>query len=136
MKILCSIFELPFIILYIIFPFFHPYVPFFFFFPLVFSPQHTYTHSLSLSLSFSNSLFFLFSFFFFYLIPEHSLALSMIRNREKGRERKIKEEILLPPPLIKGHRLAENWRSLCQAAPSTPLPLIFLPNTAQMGQMC
>ena len=134
MKILCSIFELPFLILYIIFPFFHPYVPFFFFSSFFLSTTHIYPLPLSLSFFLQLSLFSIF-LFFFYLIPEHSLALSMIRNRESGRKRKIKEEILLAPPLIKGHRLAGNWHSLCQAAPSTPLPLIFLPNTAQMGQM-
>ena len=104
---------------------------FFFLFSLVFSPPHTYTHSYlhpplffllpflflldsrtSLSFSFSSSLFF-------YLIPEHSLALSVIRNEERGRERKNKGEILLAPPLIEGHRSTENRRSLCQAAPST-----------------
>ena len=68
---------------------------------LIFSSPHTYTHSYlyppffllllflflldsktSLSLSFSNSLFF-----FFYLISKHSLALSVIRNGERGREK-------------------------------------------------
>ena len=82
----------------------------------------------SLCLSFS-------SFFFLNLILEHSLALCVIRNGERGRERKNNREILLAPPLIEGHRPAENRHSLCQAAPSTPLPLVFLPNVAQMGQM-
>ena len=96
-KYCSSISQLSFLILYIIFPFFHPYC----FFSLVFSSPHTYTHSYlyppffllllflflldsktSLSLSFSNSLFF-----FFYLISKHSLALSVIRNGERGREK-------------------------------------------------
>ena len=54
---------------------------------------------------------------------------------EKEVERKNKWEILLAPPLIKGHKLAENRHSLCQATPSAPPPLVFLPNAAQMGQM-
>ena len=120
-----------------------------FFFSLVFSPLHMHTHSyfypplffyffflylilkplsLSLSLCLSNS-------FFFYLIPKHPLALFVIRNGERGRERKNKREILLAPPLIEGHRPAENRRSLCQAMTSAPPPLVFLPNAAQMGQM-
>ena len=54
---------------------------------------------------------------------------------EKEAERKNKWEILLAPPLIKGHKPAENRHSLCQATPSAPPPLVFLPNAAQMGQM-
>ena len=75
----------------------------FFFFSLDFSPPHTYTHispsspfiflyfpldsRTSLSLSFSSSLSQLF-FFFFYLILTHYPTLSVIRNGERGRERK------------------------------------------------
>ena len=129
----------------------HPYVSFLFFFSCFFSTTHIYPLlspssplflyfffffyliAKPLSLSFSSSLFFYFFFFFFYLIPEHSLALCVIRNRERGRERKNNREILLAPPLIEGHRPAKNWRSLCQAAPSALSLLVFLPNTAQMG---
>ena len=94
---------------------------FFFFFYLIPEP-------LSLSLVLSQTLSF--STFFFYLIPVHSLVLSVIRNGERGREWRNKREILLTPPLIEGHRLAENRHSLCQATPFAPPPLIFLPNTA------
>ena len=90
--------------------------PFFFFFYLILD------HSLSLS----SSLFFY--FFFSYLILEHSLALYVIRNKERTSKR-------LAPPLIEGHRQAQNRRSLCQATPSALLLLIFLPNIAPMGQM-
>ena len=54
---------------------------------LYFSLLSTWFQNLSLSLSFSSSLSQLF-FFFFYLIPTHYSALSIIRNRERGRERK------------------------------------------------
>ena len=139
-----------FFILLLLFFSIHPYVSFLFF-SLVFSPPHTSTHSYlhpllffstsfsfstwlqNLSLFLSLALSFSTFFFFFYLIPEHSLALCVIRNRERGRERKNKREILLAPPLIEGHRPAKNWRSLCQAAPSALSLLVFLPNTAQMG---
>ena len=82
-------------------PFYHSYVSFLLFFSLDFSPPHTYSHishplpfcflyfplsRTSLSLSFSISL--LFFFFFFYLIPKYYPALSVIRNGERGRERK------------------------------------------------
>ena len=63
-------------------------IRFFFFFSLVFSPPHTYTHSSSLLFLFlldSRSLSL--SFFFFYLILEHSLALYVIRNRERTSKR-------------------------------------------------
>ena len=93
-----------------------------------FSTSFSYTWFQNPSLSLSNS-------FFFYLIPKHPLALFVIRNKERGRERKNRREILLAPPLIEGHRPAENRRSLCQATPSAPPPLVFLPNAAQMGQM-
>ena len=53
---------------------------FFFFFYLILKP-------LSLSLFLSLALSFSTLFFFFYLISEHSLALSMIRNGERGREK-------------------------------------------------
>ena len=124
-----------FFILYIIFPFnfIHTLLSFFSFF--FFSPPHTYTHSSSLlflflldSRSLSLSLSLSLSFFFSYLILEHSLPLYVIRNRERTSKR-------LAPPLIEGHRQAQNRHSLCQAAPSALLLLIFLPNVAQMGQM-
>ena len=102
-----------------------PFFLYFFFFLLFFF--YLILEPLSLSLSFSNCLFFFFS------LLDHSLAVSVIRNGESGRERKNKREILLAPPLIEGHRSVKNQRSLCQAAPSTPPPLVFLPNAAQMG---
>ena len=83
--------------------FYHPYVSFFFFFSLDFSPPHMYTHYLHPLLFFlstfhfileppflvlSPALFLYFFFFFFYLTPKHYLALIVIRNGEKGRERK------------------------------------------------
>ena len=114
-----------FLILYIIFHFFHPYVSFFFillFFlhptripiflhPLLFFLYFPLDSRTSLSLSFSNSLFiYFFFFFFFYLILEHSLALFVIRNGERGRERKNK------------------WvRWLRSTAPSAPLSVPHLP---------
>ena len=98
--------------------FYHPYVSpfFFFFFSLDFSLPHTYTHYLHPllfvfstfhfipqppSLFLSAALFLYLFFFFFYLIPKHYPALSVIRNGERGRERK------------------NRWvRWLCSAAPS------------------
>ena len=76
---------------------------FFFFFSLDFSPPHTYTHYLHPLLFFfstfhfipkppslflSLALFLYFFFFFFYLILKHYPTLSVIRNGERGRERK------------------------------------------------
>ena len=108
MKILWQHFQI--VISYSLYYFsFLSFILFLLLFSLVFSPPHMYTHRIpyspfffiyfpldsrtSLSLSFSSSLFlsslFLyFFFFFFYLIPEHSQALSMIRNEERGKERK------------------------------------------------
>ena len=125
-----------FFILYIIFPFFHPYVSSFLFLFFFFSFFFFYCFFSSTPvyplLSLSSLLIF-----FFYLIPEHilqlsvflrflllldsehSLALSVIRNKERDRERKNKREILLAPLLIEGHRPVENRRSLCQAVPCT-----------------
>ena len=99
-KILCSISQLGFFILYIIFPFF---IFFFLFFSLpqtcpmsyLYPPPPTLLFSFSpsfkniptnpaLILSFFLQLsLFLFLFFFFYVIPEHSLALSAIRKEIK-----------------------------------------------------
>ena len=103
-----SISQLSFLILYIIFPFFRPYISSsFFFFSLVFSPPYTYAHSCfnpppfflllflflldsrtCLSFSLSSSLFFYFFLFsFFYLIPKHSLALRDKKRRKRQREK-------------------------------------------------
>ena len=95
--------KLSFLFLYIIFPFFLSIIHTFLLFFLLIFLHHTripiYPYPLpffflyfplsrtSLYLSFSNSLSQLF-FFIFYLIPTHYLALSVIRNGEKGRERK------------------------------------------------
>ena len=66
-------------------PLLPPSSPFFFYFFLFF-----YQIPKPLSLFLPPALSFSTFFFFFHLIPEHSLALSVIRNREKGRERKNK----------------------------------------------
>ena len=68
-----------FLILYIIFPFFHPYVffPFFFFLFSCFSPSCTYTHS------YLNPPFF-FYFFPFLLNSKTFLSLSFINLERKA----------------------------------------------------
>ena len=81
-------------------------------FCFLYSPLHSRT---SLPLSFSSSLSLLFSFFFFYLIPKHYPALSVIRNGERGRERKNRWV---------------RWlcSAFCASAPfAPPPPLVFAP---------
>ena len=118
--------------------FYHPYVSFFF---LLIFLHHTripiYPYPLPFffstfhfpkppSLFLSPALFLNFFFFFiFYLIPTHYPAFSIIRNRERGRERN------------------NRWvRWLCSAAPSAlPPPLVFRPTATcrpphhQLGQI-
>ena len=92
MKILCSIFELTFLILYIIFPFFHSNVPFFFFFSsCFFSTTHVYPLPLSLFLSPTFSFFY---FLFLFLLDFRTFSNSLcdkkwrkrLREKDQGRD--------------------------------------------------
>ena len=126
-----SISKLSFLFLYIIFHFFLSIIhTFLFFFSWFFSTAHVYPYisilsffsllstwfqNLPLSFFLQLSLPLIF-FFFFYLIPKHYPALSVIKNRERGRERKNR-----------------RVRWLHSATPSAAPPLlVFLPNAAQM----